>query len=112
MFEKVISPTTRESLDLAAMKIAAIADRGAKRDFIDLYILLGEKHVSSLKDVLETYDKKFGKLAQNKLHIFKSLGYFEEADKEAMPQMIKKVSWEAVRQFLLQEQEKVAKELL
>ncbi len=98
--------------DIAAMKIAAIADRGAKRDFIDLYILIQERHVSSLKDVLDTYDKKFGKLGQNKLHILKSLGYFEEADKEAMPQMIQKVSWEAVRQFLLQEQEKVAKELL
>lgn len=98
--------------DIAAMKIAAIADRGAKRDFIDLYILLKEGRVSSLEDVLETYDKKFGKLAQNKLHIVKSLGYFEEADKEAMPQMIKKVSWEDVRQFCLQEQERVAKQLL
>lgn len=111
MFEQVISPTTRESLDLAAMKIAAIADRGAKRDFIDLYILLQEGHIFSLKDALDMYDKKFGKLAQNKLHIVKSLGYFEEADKEAMPQMIKKVSWETVRKFLLQEQEKVAKQM-
>ena len=98
--------------DIAAMKIAAIADRGAKRDFIDLYTLLEERHVSSLKEVLEMYDKKFGKLAQNKLHIVKSLGYFEEADKEAMPQMIKKVSWETARQFLLEEQEKAAQQLL
>lgn len=98
--------------DIAAMKIAAIADRGAKRDFIDLYILLKEGHVPSLKDALESYDKKFGKLAQNKLHILKSLGYFEEADQEAMPQMIKKVSWEDVRQFFLQEQERAAKQLL
>ena len=50
--------------DIAAMKIAAIADRGAKRDFIDLYILIKGRHVPSLKDVLEMYDRKFGKLAQ------------------------------------------------
>lgn len=98
--------------DIAAMKIAALAGRGTKRDFIDLYTILREKHVAFLEDMLELYDKKFGKLAQNNVHIIKSLGYFENADSEAMPQMIKEISWEEVKKFFLREQQRIAKKIL
>lgn len=101
-----------DAKDIAAMKIAALAGRGTKRDFIDLYVILQEKHLVSLEDILELYDKKFGKLAQNNVHIIKSLGYFESADSEAMPQMIKEISWEEVKKFFFREQQRIASKML
>ncbi len=98
--------------DIAAMKLQAIAEHGTKRDFIDLYFLLQEKHVDSLEEILEFYNQKFGKLAQNQVHIIKSLAYFEDADPDAMPQMIKQVAWKHVKKFFKQEQDKLARNLL
>ncbi len=98
--------------DIAAMKIAAIADRGVKRDFIDLYFLLEVAKALKLGEVLQLYEKKFGKLAQNKVHILKSLVYFEDAEYDAMPQMIQKVDWSLIKKFFEEEQKSVVKKLL
>ncbi|OGD65387.1 hypothetical protein A3F08_01780 [Candidatus Berkelbacteria bacterium RIFCSPHIGHO2_12_FULL_36_9] len=77
--------------DIAAMKINAVADRGLKRDFIDLYFIMQTD--LDLKHIIELYDKKYAKLKINKLHILKSLTYFVDADDEKMPKMLKDVSW-------------------
>ena len=74
--------------DIAAMKIAAVADRGTKRDFIDLYVMFVKNNILTLAEALELYDKKFGTLAQNKVHIMKSLVYFNDADDDELPRMI------------------------
>ena len=42
--------------DIAGMKLNAIAGRGSKKDFIDLYFLLNE---FSLEDILSFYEKKY-----------------------------------------------------
>lgn len=87
--------------DIAAMKIAAICDRGTKRDFIDLYFIT--KQTFSLDDILKLYDKKYKKLTNNLYTILKSLRYFVDADSEDLPEMIKKVSWEEVKGFFTSE---------
>lgn len=83
--------------DIAAMKIAAISDRGTKRDFIDLYFMVNSGKLLSLEKILELYDKKFSLLKQNKVHILKSLVYFDDAEEEPMPIMIKEIKWEEVK---------------
>jgi predicted nucleotidyltransferase component of viral defense system len=116
--------------DIAAMKIAAIADRGTKRDFIDLYFIIGreeemktrfsfppnepikrsiaeKKKTLSLREILELYDKKFKLLKQNKMHILKSLCYFDDAEKSKMPKMIKDVSWKEVKEKIKTEVKKM-----
>jgi len=98
--------------DIAAMKVAAIADRGTKRDFIDLYFILARKQILTLHEALELYEKKFGKLTQNKVYILKSLVYFEDAEQDAMPNMIQKVQWDSVKQFFFDEQKSLSKKLL
>ena len=98
--------------DIAAMKIAAIADRGTKRDFIDLYFIFNEVKIVTLEESLKLYDKKFKALSQNKLHIFKSLVYFEDADRDKSPKIIKSVNWSKVKEFFINEQKKLAKKLL
>jgi hypothetical protein len=98
--------------DIAPMKIAAIADRGTKRDFIDLYFIFTKTKILTLKEALALYDKKFKSLQQNKIHILKSLVYFEDAERDKLPQMIKQVRWSSVKEFFINEQRKIAKELL
>ncbi|HEX9722059.1 MAG TPA: nucleotidyl transferase AbiEii/AbiGii toxin family protein [Candidatus Paceibacterota bacterium] len=98
--------------DIAPMKIDAIADRGTKRDFIDLYFLLFVNKIVGLEEAFDLYEKKFGNLAQNKVHILKSLVYFDDAEEDAMPQMIKDVSWDAVKQFFLEQQKTLSQKLL
>jgi hypothetical protein len=98
--------------DIAAMKIAALADRGTKRDFIDLYFIFAVEKIITLDVALRFYDKKFKKLKQNKLHIIKSLSYFDDAESEKMPRMFKPVNWVKVKDFFVKEQKRIANEML
>ena len=93
--------------DIAAMKIAAIADRGTKRDFIDLFFLA---RIFTLKEILEFYDLKYKNLAANKTHIFKSIIYFADAQDDPMPRMVEKINWEEVETFFEKEASRLAKD--
>lgn len=98
--------------DIAPMKIAAISDRGTKRDFIDLFFIVKIKKALTLEEILKLYDKKFKLLKENKLHILKSLSYFEDANRDEMPKMIKKVKWPEVKKFFKEKAKKISKILL
>lgn len=91
--------------DITAMKIAAIASRGVKRDFIDLYFICQEG--VSLKKALNLYDKKYKNLATTQLHIMKSLVYFADAEDQEMPKMLKPCKWEEVKKFFEREIKKL-----
>jgi len=82
--------------DIAAMKIDAIATRGSKKDFIDMYFLLQN---FSLKELISILPKKF-EVQYNTAHLLKAFVYFKDAEKSQMPRMIKKVSWEEVKKSL------------
>ena len=97
--------------DIAAMKIAAVSDRGTRRDFIDLYFLLKKKTIT-LMDCLILYDQKFKKLQQNKIHIIKSLTYFIDAEDEKMPKMFQPVEWQDVKKFLERETKNLGKVII
>ena len=86
--------------DIAAMKLDAVSSRGSKKDFIDIYFLL-EKY--SLLELFGFFEKKYSAIKFNKLHILKSLTYFENAENEPMPVMLKPVSWGAVKQKMAAE---------
>lgn len=86
--------------DIAAMKIDAISSRGSKKDFIDLFFLL-EKY--SLAELLDFFEKKYQSIKYNQLHILKSLTYFEDADSEPMPIMLKKITWQQVKKQINRE---------
>jgi len=83
--------------DISAMKLAAIVDRGTKKDFIDLYFLAKEKY--SLEQIFRFYNQKYQKLSENLYAILKSLSYFEDAEVSEMPRMIKEISWREIKNF-------------
>lgn len=82
--------------DLAAMKLAAVAQRGAKKDFIDLYAL-GCAGVS-LRQAARWYQRKYA--VADVAHLFYSLAYFDEADRQRMPRMLEDADWRTVKQTL------------
>src|SRR3989338_10617373 len=87
--------------DIACMKIDAIAGRGAKRDFIDLFFIL--KEIAALSDILGFFGKKYAALQYNMVHVKKSLVYFADAEEDPMPQMLQPASWDEVKKYLERE---------
>ncbi len=92
--------------DIAAMKIAAVASRGTKRDFVDLYFICKES--ISLSDAIQLYDKKYENLATTKIHIMKSLVYFEDAESDETPKMLKEIEWIVIKKYFEKEVKKLA----
>jgi len=83
--------------DIAAMKLSAIAGRGAKKDFIDVYFLL-QKY--SLDTLLGFFDTMFARQRHNRLHLIKSLVYFTDAEHDPDPIMFTAVNFSVVKDFL------------
>ncbi len=81
--------------DIIPMKLSAVANRGSKKDFYDVYYLLQEY---SLKEMISLFEKKFS--CYNNFHVIKSLTYFEDAEKDINPKVLKKCTWEEVKQFI------------
>ena len=82
--------------DLTCMKLAAVAQRGSRKDFLDLYVLATE-HVP-IRSALELYQHKYG--TQDIAHVLLGLSYFDDADSEPPPVLLTDLSWEEVkRQF-------------
>ena len=96
--------------DIGAMKIAAVMDRGTKKDFIDLYFL--SKNDIDLETCFIIYNKKYKVLANNIYSIITSLSYFVDAENSEMPQMIEKVNWEEVKKFFEKEAVRLGKKYL
>jgi predicted nucleotidyltransferase component of viral defense system len=88
--------------DIAAMKLDAISSRGTKKDFIDLYFLLRKY---SLEDLLKIFEKKYSDIKYNKVHLLKSLAFFEDAEDEPMPIMIEDIDWNEMKKELQEKTE-------
>ena len=84
-------------LDIAAMKLTAIAGRGSRKDFIDLYFVC--RKGIALEEVLDTVAKRYRRVEYDSYHILRSLTYFDDAEKEAMPEMLIDVDWKQVKEF-------------
>jgi len=91
--------------DIGLMKWSAISSRGARRDFIDLYYICREGY--RLTDLYNLLPRKFPHAEINYYHLVKSLSYFADAEKDATPRMHASMSWQAVKEFFLQEQKKI-----
>jgi len=79
--------------DLMCMKLSAIAQRGAKKDFIDIYTML--RRGASLGAALQDYRRKFG--VQDTTPVMYGLAYFDDAEKEPMPQMLIQEDWSRMK---------------
>lgn len=91
-------------LDIAAMKIAAIGGRGAKKDFFDLYNIIKICNIS-IDDIARAVINKFGTNV-NYLNMIMGLSYFEDAEVEELPKTFVKYNWDDIKKFFIEVQPK------
>ena len=82
--------------DIACMKLSAVAQRGSKKDFVDIYAL-GLEYVP-LSRMLRLYQRKYA--VQDIAHVLYGLAYFDDADKERMPKMLWNINWKTVKEAI------------
>jgi hypothetical protein len=82
--------------DIAAMKLAAVAQRGSRKDFIDIFAL-GQRF--SLAEMLGFYRAKYR--VEDVGHVVVALAYFDDADRERTPALLRRWSWPKVKATLL-----------
>lgn len=78
--------------DVIAMKLGAVAGRGAKKDFWDVYALLAQ---FSVKEMIGFYAQKYP--ASDPGQVIRSLVYFEDADLQPDPIDLLNVTWSEVK---------------
>ena len=108
LLRPVIKPDDLPDLELASpvdiglMKWAALADRGARKDFLDLYELAGQGiRLVMLYDLLF---QKFSAARINEYHMIKSLSWFDDAEQDPWPHLYRAVDWQKLREYFMAEQ--------
>jgi hypothetical protein len=82
--------------DLACMKLSAVAQRGSRKDFIDIYVL-GNNDLS-LKDMLSLYQRKYS--VKDISHVLYGLSYFDDAEREVSPKLLLEMDWKVVKKTI------------
>lgn len=95
-----------DPLDIACMKLSAIVSRGTKKDFVDLYYLLGH---FSLEELFKAYHKKYN-LTDHRYILLKSLVYFTDAEEDPMPLVKEDISWQTIKEKIIAEVKKISNE--
>jgi predicted nucleotidyltransferase component of viral defense system len=79
--------------DIASMKLSAITNRGSRKDFIDLWLLIDRYR--SLSEYLELFKQKYVK--RDIGHVVRSLTYFAEADDDPPLKLLAPISWNRLK---------------
>lgn len=95
-------------VDIGLMKWAAVSDRGARKDFFDLYAL--EKRGVTAERLYPLLAVKYPKANINYYHMIKSLAYFDDAEREALPVLLEEADWEEVKVYFRGVQAKLLEE--
>lgn len=84
--------------DIGAIKLSAIAGRGSKKDFVDVYYLLQQ---FSLAELISFYEEKYSD--GNTFLVLKSLTYFDDADATEVDMLDSSVSWSEMKDHIMAE---------
>ena len=81
------------------MKVMAIAQRGAKRDFVDLYFILQDV---PFRKIAGNMAQRYGADRINPVNIGKAIVYFNDADADPDPRFYGKKSadWNSIKIFV------------
>jgi hypothetical protein len=92
--------TIADPRDVACMKLDAIASRSTRRDFVDLYVVA---RMYGLREILAWFDRKYAAAQVSRVHLFKALTYFDDAERQPMPDLLAPLTWDTVKRFFLTE---------
>ena len=85
------------TVDIAGMKLIAIMQRGARRDFVDLYTVL---KTTPFRMIAHNVIQRFGTTLIEPVIIGKALAWFADADAQPDPMYLgKPVQWSVVKRF-------------
>ncbi|MEA3267411.1 MAG: nucleotidyl transferase AbiEii/AbiGii toxin family protein [Candidatus Fermentibacteria bacterium] len=84
--------------DIIPMKLSAVAGRGSKKDFYDIFYLLD---VYGLEQMISLFETKFPQTS--KFHIVKSLAFFDDAESEPDPLTIENTDWTVIKERITAE---------
>lgn len=89
-------------IDIAAMKVMAIVQRGAKRDFVDLYFILKD---IPFRKIAENMVQRYGVDRINPVNIGKAIVYFSDADIDPDPHYCGKErpDWKDIKKFFVKD---------
>jgi hypothetical protein len=93
--------TIADPRDIAVMKVIAIGGRGSRKDFVDMYFYL--KNGGALDTVLTLLRRRFARIDYNEYHLLKSLVFFEDAESEPMPRLLRRASWTEIKSVIVAE---------
>jgi hypothetical protein len=103
LYPLVQSPVLLDGIPLAtipeigAMKLAAIIDRGTRKDMVDLYYLL---QTVSLETIFDVASVKYARVRSFPISAIRSLAYFTDAEALPMPRMLDRTPWSKMKKFL------------
>lgn len=95
--------------DIAAMKIEAIARRGSRKDFVDLRILC--RAGLTLDAIFDDFDRKYGTQRSDRYHRLRALTFFDDAEREPMPDMLVAFDWTEARRFFTGEATRILRDM-
>ncbi len=95
--------------DIAAMKLAALAGRGSRKDFVDLYFYA--RQLAPLEHALDRFREKYRGVSVDPYHLLRSLTFFDDAEAEAMPDLLVGVTWDEIKTFFTSEAIRLFREL-
>jgi hypothetical protein len=87
-------------LDIGLMKLDAIAGRGTRKDFYDLYFIAA--HVT-LDELFSRSSDKYPHSRDFGMRVLTALVDFDIADQQEEPTLLRPVEWEQVKAFFLAE---------
>ena len=95
--ERFSGATVASIVDIAGMKLIAIMQRGARRDFVDLYAVL---KTTPFRVIAHNAIQRFGPTLIEPVIIGKALAWFADADAQPDPAYLgKPVQWSVIKRF-------------
>lgn len=97
-YDWIANPVSEEGVvlagmdDIVAMKLSAAANRGKKKDFIDIVTLLDRY---PLAEMFARYQQKFA--VSEISFALRGLTYFDDAEDDPMPKMFTSLTWDETK---------------
>ena len=91
--------------DIALMKLDALLSRAARKDFYDLYFICQK---ISLRQLFDLAPRKYSNVRDFEVQTVKRLVYFENAEADVDPVLLQPVSWQAVKEYFIQQAKEIS----
>ncbi|MBM4425963.1 MAG: nucleotidyl transferase AbiEii/AbiGii toxin family protein [Chloroflexi bacterium] len=92
--------------DIALMKFDALLARASRKDFYDLYFICQQ---ITLRKLLDLSTQKYPYVRDFEVQVTKRLVYFDNAEEETNPVMLKVVDWHRVKNFFIEQAKTIEK---